>query len=118
MTTAFVNSRTIEQFKASEGISKLFFHYAYKKDENGVNRPLYINDAEGKPTNVQAVAVHDEAGNTKAWCSREVAAEIAAGKSISSSPLSFVDVVDAETGSLISTKLVHPKTNAIEGLSL
>lgn len=113
----FINARTVEQFKSEEKVSKLNFHYAWRK-EGDAKLPVYINDAQGNPTNVQAIAIHDDAGNTRAWCSREVAAEIAAGKSITSSPLSFVDIVDSETGAFLGTKLVHPKTNAIEGLSL
>lgn len=116
--TKFENSRTIEQLKAETRSAKLFFHYAFKKDANGVNRPLYINDAEGKPTNVQAVAVHNEAGNTVAWCSREVAAEIAQGMRPDAKPLSVVDVYDEESGAMLGTKLVHPKSNAIAGLEL
>ena len=114
----FKNSRTVEQFKAEKMCAKINFQYAVKKDENGVNRPLYINDAEGKPTTVQAVTMRDEAGNTLGWCSKAVAEEIAKGQSITARPLSIVDVYSDE-GVLLGTKLCHPgEQRTIAGLSL
>lgn len=121
METRFENARTIEQLKAETQSQKLFFSYASKKDDMGVNQPLYIKDADGNFTKTRAVAVSNEAGKTVAWCSREVSAEVAEGKNpaLDARGLSVVDVIDTQTGSLISTKLVHRgNNNVIEGLSL
>lgn len=116
--TTFGQRMTIEEFKEANKCAKLFFNYATKKDAAGINQKLYYNDANGLPTNVQKIAVTDEAGKTVAWCSREVASEIAEGKSISSDSrgLAFVDVITPD-GEVHPT-LLHPSSNnRIEGLS-
>lgn len=109
--TTFGQRRTIEEFKAENKCSALFFNWASKKDANGVNQKLYYNDANGNPTNVQKIAITNEANETLGWCSREVAAEIAEGKPIASDPrgLAIVDVI-TEDGVAHPT-LLHPSTN-------
>ena len=121
MNTSFENARTIETLKAETKSQKLMFSYAQKYDASGKLQPIYIKDENGNVTDVKAIAVQNEAGKTVAWCSRQVAAEIAAGKNPANHPngLSVVDVVDTDSGDTISTKLVHRgASNLIEGFSL
>ena len=117
--TTFGQRMTLEEFKSANKCNSLFFNYATKKDANGVNQKLFYNDANGQPTNVQKIAITNEANETLGWCSREVAAEIAAGKPIASDPrgLAIVDVI-TEDG-VVHPTLLHPSTsNRIEGLTL
>ena len=115
--TTFGNSMTVEQFKADNKCAKLFFSYATRKNSDGVKEPLMYNDENGLPTNVQKVAISDEAGKTLAWCSREIAAEIKEGKDITARELAVVEVI-TEDGVAHPT-LLHPSTsNRIEGLTL
>lgn len=121
MNTRFENARTVEQLKQSTGSAKLFFSYAFKKGDDGMNHPIFINGEDGKPTTTQAVAISNEAGTTLAWCSREVASQVAQGINPASDPrgLSVVDIYDADSGAFVGTKLVHPKqNNVIQGITL
>ena len=106
--TTFGNSMTVEQFKANNKCAKLFFSYATRKNSDGVKEPLMYNDENGLPTNVQKVAISDEAGKTLAWCSREIAAEIKEGKDITARELAVVEVI-TEDGVAHPT-LLHPST--------
>jgi len=114
--TTFGNSMTVEQFKADNKCAKLFFSYATKKDANGVNQKLFYNDENGLPTNIQKVAISDEAGKTLAWCSREIAAEIKEGKDITARELAVVEVI-TEDGVAHPT-LLHPSTANRLGFTL
>ena len=115
--TTFGNRFTVEEFKANTKSAVLNFNYATRKDENGVNQKLYYNDADGMPTNVQKIAISNEAGKTVAWCSKEVAEEIAAGKNITSRELAVVEVITEDN--VAHPTLLHPSNNnRIEGISL
>lgn|SRR5574344_674492 len=105
----FTNNRTVEQLKAETKSTTLNFNYATKD-----GKPLLHKDSQ-----VQMVAINNKAGQNVAWCSKEIAAEIAQGKNPAkdSRGLAVVDVITDDGD--VFTKLVHPSaSNRIEGLSL
>ena len=114
MNTVFSNQRTIEQFKAEQKTAKLYFNYMSKKNAQGVAEPMYYKDEHGNPTNIQQVAIQNEAGVTVATASKEIAQELKEGKNIFERPVAVVDTTyaDASTSEVRTVaKLVHPASN-------
>lgn len=113
MNTTFTNQRTIEQFKAENKTAKLYFNYMEKKNANGVKEPMFYKDEAGNITNVQQVAIQNEAGVTIATASREIAQELKEGKNIFEKPVAVVDTtfVTADGEVMTRAKLVHPSNN-------
>ncbi len=111
----FGKTYTVEQFKTANKTSKLFFNYAVQRASDGTLQPLCYRNADGSMSDVQKVAVLDDAKNTIAWASKSVAADIKAGK-----PLANLAVTEVVTDDgVIHNTLCHPSTsNIIEGLSL
>lgn len=103
-TTPFGKSYTIPQFKEERKFNKTFFNFVRNPE---TKEPVFFKNADKTPTTIQKITVRDEAGNIQAYCSKEVAADIAAGKDIKNQaqPLKYLEVfydhADPKTGELI-----------------
>lgn len=74
-------SFTLKQFKSEKKFEKTCFNRMTTTKADG-SKPIFYKNADGTPTNIQKVAVRDEAGNRVATMSREVASDLFAGKDI------------------------------------
>ena len=100
----FGKSYTLPQFKEERKFNKTYFNFVRNPE---TKEPVFFKNADKTPTTVQKITVRDEAGNIQAYCSKEVAADIAAGKDIKNQaqPLKYLEVyydhADPKTGELI-----------------
>ena len=70
-----INRRTVEQLRRESGSKKVRLQPAVI-GKGAEQKPLYFEDKDGNPTDVQKIAVINEAGQTLGWASKAICSDI------------------------------------------